>query len=143
MNIHTERTFQDIIKASLCAQGGYSEGDCATFDAERGLFPTSIFRFIQATQPDTWDALQRAYGPKVEARVLERIKETKAKDGTLHLLRQGFRDVTVGQVKLAYFRPNTGLNPDTAARYAANILEVTDEVHHSARAPADRLALVL
>lgn len=143
MSIHTERTFQNIIKASLCAEGGYTEGDSTTFDAERGLFPSSIFRFIQSTQPDTWDALQRAYGPKVEARVLERIMETKAKDGTLHLLRQGFRDITVGQVKLAYFQPNTGLNPETAARYAANILEVTDEVHHSTAKTADRLDLVL
>jgi type I restriction enzyme R subunit len=143
MNIHTERTFQDIIKANLCDQGGYTEGDRTTFDAERGLFPPSIFRFIQTTQPDTWDALQKAYGARAEARILERIMETKAKDGTLHLLRHGFRDVTVGQVRLAYFQPNTGLNPDTAARYAANILEVTDEVHHSLRTPKDRLDLVL
>ena len=90
MNIHTERTFQDIIKASLCKPDGYAEGDRTTFDAERGLFPPSIFRFIQTTQPDTWDALQKAYGPKAEARILERIMETKAKDGTLHLLRQGY-----------------------------------------------------
>ncbi|MDU8928316.1 type I restriction endonuclease [Alisedimentitalea sp. MJ-SS2] len=143
MNIHTERTFQEIIQASLCGEGGYEGGDRTTFDAERGLFPLSIFRFIQATQPDTWDALQKAYGPKAETRILERIMETKAKDGTLHLLRQGFRDVTVGQVRLAYFRPNTGLNPDTQARYAANIMEVTDEVHHSPRKTEDRLDLVL
>ena len=143
MNVHTERTFQSIIKASLCASGGYAEGDATAFDAARGLFPASILRFIQATQPETWDALRRAYGARAGARILDRIMETKAKDGTLHLLRQGFRDVTVGQVRLAYFRPNTSLNPDARARYDANILEVTEEVRHSTSQPSDRLDLVL
>ena len=143
MNVHTERTFEGVIEASLTGGGGYAKGDPAAFDAARGLFPASVVRFIQATQPETWDALSRAYGDRAEARVLERIAETRAKDGTLHLLRQGFRDVTVGPVRLAYFRPNTGLNPDAQARYAANLLDVTRQVHHSPREPSQSLDLVL
>ena len=142
MNIHTEKTFETVIESHLAAHG-YEIGDAAAFDAATGLSPASIFRFIQATQPDRWAALQKAYGLKAEARILDRIKETKAKDGTLHLLRQGFRDVTVGVVRLAYFRPATGLNPESQARYDANILEVIRQVHHSPKATADSLDLVL
>ena len=142
MNIYTEKTFEAVIESQLAAHG-YEIGDPFAFDAALGLFPASIFRFIQATQPDRWAALQKAYGPKAEARILDRIKESKAKDGTLHLLRQGFRDVTVGVVRLAYFRPATGLNPESQARYDANILEVVRQVHHSPKARADSLDLVL
>lgn len=47
--------------------------------------------------------------------------------GTLHVLRHGFK--CYGKTfRLAYFRPNSGLNPEAAVSYASNRLTITRQV---------------
>ena len=54
------------------------------------------------------------------------VKELQSK-GTLGVLRHGFK--CYGKALwLAYFRPNSGMNPEAQARYAANRLTITRQV---------------
>jgi type I site-specific restriction-modification system R (restriction) subunit len=50
-----------------------------------------------------------------------------ASKGTLGVLRHGFKCYGK-ELRLAYFQPNSGMNPDAAARYAANRLTITRQV---------------
>lgn len=58
------------------------------------------------------------------------------------MLRHGIADSGVA-LRLAFFRPASGLNPDAASRYAQNILTITRQVHFSTKDPALSLDLVL
>jgi len=65
--------------------------------------------------------------------VLERLVKELESQGTLAILRHGFKMVGLGEKRLtmAQFKPAFAVNPDTLARYAANRLRVVEEVHYS------------
>lgn len=59
--------------------------------------------------------------------VLSDLSNELSSKGTLHVLRHGFR--CYGKtLRLAYFRPNTGINPDTLELYAKNNLTIARQV---------------
>ena len=131
---HREIAFEMAIEQRLLMHGGYAQGDANGFDAARGLFPADVLAFVQATQPTTWKALEQFHGANAGAQLLDDLGRALASAslGTLHLLRHGF--ACFGKtVRLAYFAPASGMNPETAALYAANQLTVTRQVYFSAQ----------
>ena len=58
------------------------------------------------------------------------------------MLRHGVTDSGV-KLRLAFFRPASGLNPEAQALYAQNVLTVTRQVHYATKNPALSLDLVL
>ncbi|MCC6856580.1 MAG: type I restriction endonuclease subunit R [Microbacteriaceae bacterium] len=143
-NILQEGTFEAAITDHLTSLGGWQSGDATDFDPQLGIFPGSVFRFLEATQPNELKRLQKAYGDGWKARLLQTLEKTLATSGTLHVLRKGLEDINLSRpLRLAFFKPASGMNPETLAAYDANILEVTRQVHHSVRNPADSLDLVL
>jgi len=130
---HRERAFEAAIEHHLLTLAGYATGDPATFDRERALFPGELLAFVQETQPETWEALERLHGASTEAVLLDDLTKALAgQAGVLGVLRQGFK--CFGKlVRTAYFAPAHGLNPETARLYAANRLTVTRQVRYSTR----------
>ncbi len=144
MNTHKEIKFEDAIEHSLSKEGGggYEVGDPKTFDAERGLFPSEVVDFIKRSQPKRWQALVDFHGERAEATLLDALGKELAAKGSLHVLRHGFK--CFGKTfRLAYFLPNSGLNPDAWADYEKNRLTVTRQVHFDPKAPAESLDMVL
>ena len=141
MKTHTERTFESEIEAHLLAHG-YAKGVAEAFDAKRALFPAEVLVFVQATQPKTWEAIEKYYGPAAPAMLLDDLCKSLATLGMLHVLRNGFN--CFGKtVRMAYFAPATAMNPETLQLYAANQLTMTRQVHHSVARPKDSVDLVL
>lgn len=126
----TERAFEDAIIHSLTTQGGYVQGRDKDYNAELALHPATLLRFIQTTQPKAWDALTAIHGAAVEEKFLYRLGQELDLRGMLDVIRHGIIDYGV-RFKLAYFKPASGLNPQTLALYAQNILTVTRQVHYS------------
>ncbi|WP_425528290.1 type I restriction endonuclease subunit R [Xanthomonas campestris] len=59
--------------------------------------------------------------------MLEALTKELEIKGALHVLRHGFK--CYGKtLRLAYFRPNSGMNPEAAARYAHNRLTITRQL---------------
>lgn len=140
--IHTEGQFEEEIIESLIAEGGYARGDEKDYDASLGLFSAELIAFIKDSQPDAWKKLSTAYGAKVEDKVVKLVAKNLSSHGCLHVLRNGVSDFNA-KIKLAYFMPNTGANPETLALYDKNRLSVTNQVHHSVKNPSHSLDLVL
>lgn len=139
-----EGTFETAITDYLTSLGGWQAGNAPDFDAHLGFFPHSVFRFLQATQPNELKRLQKAYGDAWKTKLLQTLEKTLASSGTLHVLRKGLEDINLSRpLRLAFFKPASSMNPETRAAYDANILEVTRQVHHSTKKPADSLDLVL
>lgn len=129
---YSESAFEAAIEHSLLT-GGYALGDPATFDRERAIFPAEVLAFVQATQPQTWQALEKLHGPATgDVLLADLVKNLDGQLGMLQVLRQGFK--CFGKlVRVAYFAPAHGLNPETEQEYAANRLTVTRQVHYSSK----------
>ncbi|WP_150523134.1 type I restriction endonuclease subunit R [Roseibium sediminis] len=124
---HTETHFEKAIEAGLVKSGGYTKGQPDLFDEETALFPSEIFAFLKDSQSAKWASLESLLGPRTEATVLaDLVKELNLK-GSLHVLRHGFKSYGKS-FRLAYFQPNSGMNPDAAALYSKNRLTVTRQV---------------
>jgi type I restriction enzyme R subunit len=141
---HEEGTFETAITNHLTDWGGWRAGVPAKFDGALGLFPETLLAFLEATQGDAMATLQRSYGGSWRDRLLQTLVRALEAHGTLHVLRRGLEDINLRTpLRLAYFRPASGMNPQTLAAYEANILEVTRQVRHSPKEAADALDLVL
>lgn len=126
--IHKEKAFEDLIEAHLL-ESGWRKGRDADFDPVRALDATQLFAFIKETQGELWARLERQHGAALGKRIVDDLVKLAEAEGMLELIRHGlpFRGVTI---KLAYFKPAYGMNPDLVAKYAANRLSVYRQVRY-------------
>ena len=133
MSLHKENKFEDEICDELSASGWlYAEKDATNYDRERALYPPDVITWIQETQPDAWEVLTKNHGAAAEQILLNRLRDSLNKNGTLSVLRQGFDVLGVRRkIQLAQFKPALAMNPDIMQRYAANRLRVVRQVRYS------------
>ncbi|MBE2200020.1 MAG: type I restriction endonuclease subunit R [Anaerolinea sp.] len=131
MNNRTnEAALEAAIEHALLTNGGYKTIDPVEYKQELALFPTTILTFIQTSQPQAWQQLSEIHGAATEIKFLQRLFKELDNRGTLDILRHGIIDYGV-RFKFAFFKPASGLNPETQALYEQNILTVTRQLHYS------------
>jgi len=131
MKSTSEAAFETAIEAVLLGDG-YARVDAKGFDRERAIFPSEALAFIQATQAKVWEKLESLHGEQTGERVLESLCKWLDTHGTLATLRHGFK--CFGKtLRVAFFRPAHSLNPELEARYQANRLGLTRQLHFSPR----------
>jgi type I restriction enzyme, R subunit len=86
--------------------------------------------FILATQPKVWERLKQHHGSEVEERFLKRLSSEIELRGTLDVLRNVIKDSGCS-LKLAYFRPASGLNEDLQRLHAANLFTTVRQLRYS------------
>ena len=118
-NIHTENTFEEAIEASLLDHGGYVKGQSEDFDPNLGLFPSFITDFLRNSQPKEWEKISKTHKDNVETKVINRLVKELDHRGALDVIRNGFTDYGV-KFKMAFFKPETSLNPSAKGMYAKN-----------------------
>ena len=129
--------FEDVVTSLLVAVGGYQlvkngllQGPPRDFKPEWGLDTAELFAFIGQTQQAEWDkliALRSGDTDLTQRKFCERLARVLDDRGTLSVLRDGVDDLGVN-IRLAYFRPAHGLNPETASLYERNRLTVTRQL---------------
>lgn len=130
MSITSEQTFETAIIESLIESGGYTEGSASDYSTELGMFKAQVLDFLQTTQAKQWQKLSDIHGDDVENRIIQRLYKEMDLRGALDVIRNGFVDYGV-RFKMAYFKPETSLNPDTNALYQQNQLKVVRQVYYS------------
>ncbi|MEF8733297.1 MAG: type I restriction endonuclease [Candidatus Accumulibacter meliphilus] len=129
MNRTSEAAFETAIESVLLGNG-YTPVDGQGFDRERSIFAAEVLAFIQATQESVWKKLDALHGAQTGDRVLESLCKWLNTHGALATLRHGFK--CFGKtLRVAFFRPAHGLNPELEARYQANRLGLTRQLHFS------------
>lgn len=133
MTLHKEISFESELSAHLAANGWlYADGDAAQYDRARALFPADVVAWLQATQPQAWEALVKNHGAKAADTLLDRLRAQIDQRGTLDVLRNGIELVGLkAKLVLAQFKPAFGLNEEILARYEANRLRVVRQVRYS------------
>jgi len=145
MNLHREVNFEREICDHLAAHGWlYAEGDAQHYDRTHALYLPDLLAWIEATQPDSWERLNRTHGLATAERLAERVRKSLDERGTLEVLRRGVEMIGLKMpLALVQFRPALAMNPALEQRYAANRLRVVRQVKHSPNHPNDALDLVL
>jgi type I restriction enzyme R subunit len=133
MSLHKEIAFEDEICAHLAANGWLcAEGDYATYDRARALFPSDVLAWVKEAQPDAWQRMEKLNGGNAGDAFLDRVREQIDQRGALDVLRQGVELVGLrSKVLMAQFKPSLAINPDILSRYAANRLRVVRQVRYS------------
>lgn len=129
MNLHKEIKFEEELVAHLVSHG-WTEGDPARYDRGLALYPDDLIGWLQETQPKEWAKLAAWHNGDTERLLLERVAKLMDKDGSLSLLRHGFKDRNA-RFDLCQFKPSHSFNPDTQARYQQVRCRVVRQVHYS------------
>lgn len=125
-----EEAFETAIEVRLIADG-YVRVEPAGFDRERAIFPDVVLAFIRETQPGEWAKLEALHGKKTGEQILSDLCKWMDSNGSLATLRHGFK--CYGRtLRVAYFKAAHELNPELEARYTANRVGITRQLHFSA-----------
>ena len=126
-----EITFESEIEYALIQNGGYVKGNPANFDRDTGLDTVLLFRFLQNSQAEEWEKLERKYGEgNAEQGFLRKLCRDLDNFGTLAVLRKGVVD-SPAKFRLCYFQPASGMNRTDAESYEQNILSITRQARYS------------
>lgn len=129
MKRHGETAFEISLSETLFADG-YEAVAPETFDRDAAIFPAVVLEFIRATQAQAWAKLEALHGAKTGERVLYDLCKWMDTHGSLATLRHGFK--CYGRtLRVAFFKAAHGLNAELEARYAANRLGLTRQLHFS------------
>lgn len=123
---HKEIHFESDIIAHLTAHG-WMEGDPAKYDRELALYPEDVIGWIQDTQPKTWEKFQSS--GSTEKVLLARLASVLDKDGSLSVLRQGFKDISA-KFDMCQFKPAQAINPEIQDRYGKVRCRVVRQVRY-------------
>jgi len=127
---HTEQTFEEAIEYELLTNGGYVKGDPDTFDREIAIDTPVFITFLKQSQPDKWEKLLTIHGTNIENNVTNRLVKELQLRGSLDVIRKGFTDYGV-KFQMAFFKPESSLNPDSQALYDSNLLTVTRQLKYT------------
>lgn len=124
----SEANFERLIETALVGQG-YLKRTPADFDRALCLDTELVVKFIQATQPQTWARYTKQYPNAAAQRLTERLAAFVSQQGTSYVLHNEFKDSGC-HFRLAYFQPNTTLNPAEQQRYKGNIFSVVRQLRY-------------
>ena len=120
--------------------GGYHKRSSADYDATQCLIPRDAVEFVQVTQPKMWAKLVKNMGGSVaeaKARFLKILAREVERRGVLDVLRSRKSVKLDGcRFDMAYFKPVSGLNPDTQRLYQGNRFAVLRQLHYRPNDPA-------
>ena len=129
MPTYIEEDFEDHIEAHL-NQSGYRSRRTVHYNKRLCLIHDETLRFIQETQPNEYQKLERQYGTETPAKLLNRINREIERRGVLDVLRKGIKDRGCN-FNLTYFRPSSGMNPDQGRLYAQNRFSLIRQLKYS------------
>ena len=129
MQTYTEQRFEDHIEGHL-NRSDYKSLHATDYDKSLCLIPDETLRFIQDTQPEEYQKLERQYREDTPQKLLDRVSKQIASRGVLDVLRKGIRDRGC-HFHLTYFQPSSGMNPKHKELYDQNRFSLIRQLHYS------------
>lgn len=138
--ILSEKEYQKYILEKLRANG-YEIWPATHYDRLYAVNREELFRFLNATQPDTMVALNKVYKSETEETIVATInaEETKQRGSRLNVLKHGL-DIANMHLDLLYTKPATTFNKKLNELYEKNVFSVSEEVWASDK---ERIDLVV
>ncbi len=126
--IISEKEYQAYVLDRL-KENGYEIWSQKNYDRLFAVDRQELFRFLNATQPDTMKALNKIYKEQTEDTIVAAInaEETKSRGSRLDVLKHGI-EISNLHIDLMYTKPATPFNPQLLKLYEQNIFSVSKEV---------------
>ena len=133
----SEKEYQKFILEKLKAIS-YEVWPAAHYDRLFAVSREELFRFLNATQPETMTALHKIFKSETENTIVAAInaEETKARGSRLGVLKHGI-DIANLHLDLLYSKPATTFNTELNKLYEKNIFSVSEEVWASDKERVD------
>ena len=116
--------------------GGYQRRHAEDYERTLCLLPADVLNFVVATQPKQWQRLSQHHGSEAKERFLKRLSSEFQRRGALDVPRRDVKDMG-SAIRLAYFRPASGLNEETLRLHEANFID-SESAATSRRGPGVR-----
>ncbi len=129
MSKHKEIFFEDEVVEHLTSNG-WLQGESKAYDRELALYPEDVEAWLRTSQLDEWVKIEKTHGTAARNVVLQRLAAELDKEGSLHVLRRGFKQVNA-RFEMCAFKPSQKLNPTTLKRYGQVLCRVVRQVHYS------------
>lgn len=150
-NIFREREdFQQYIIENLRDKNGFIVRNSKTdFNSHYAMDIELLFKFLNDTQKETMDKLQKIYKENLKDTILNHLnneitkldRNTKTpKRGVLDVLKHGIEFDNGLKLNLMYRKPATTFNKELNEKYEKNIFSVMEEVYHK---EGERIDLVI
>ena len=124
--IATEKRFESDIETAMLS-GGYTRNN-DTYDAKNALYLDTLVRFVQTTQPKSWQRFELQSGtPEKFAQAFQNAVDM---DGLLSVMRNGFKHRGI-PFRVCYFKPESGLNQTALDNYNANEITINRQWYYS------------
>ncbi len=125
-----EKNYEAYIERYLTTTDGYIKDNGSGYDNKIGIITPDLLSFIKTTQPKEWKRVQDSQGSQVEIYFIDRLKKNIDENGLLYVLRNGIKLNGV-TIKLIFFKPESGINPDSIKLYNQNICKLVRQLHYS------------
>lgn len=134
--------YQAYILEMLRDENGYQVRPSDAFEPGYGMDTELLFTFLEATQKDALNRLEKLYKDKTRLTILNYINNeiNKKNRSLLDVLKHGVEFDNGVTLHLMYRKPATSFNPKAEALYQQNILSVMEEVYHK---EGERIDLVI
>lgn len=136
----SEKGFQrDII--NYLTSTGYDKRSNKDYDVVSCLDVELVLKFVKSTQSKAWKKFE-INKSNPEANFISSLMNRINKKGTIHVLRNGFRDAGT-KFDFFYPRPNNNRNSDLIEKFDKNIFSVIEEMQYEDKPNGNRLDLVI
>ena len=125
-----ESGFEEFIEQQLVELHNYQTRQTSAYDKKLCMDTELVLSFVKNTQPDEWAKLEEQLGDEAESKFLARLDDEITSRGLLSVFREGITDRGV-RFKLAFWKPQNNMNPQTIADYEGDILSVVRQVKYS------------
>lgn len=135
-DLNEERFERHIVDTLKSLHGYRVRDDEQHYNRETALDEDLVWEFLEKTQGDVLERAKDSHGEYVRDEVIKRLTRDLNKRGLIDVMRHGVEiDGSDGVEKLrfVYYRPESGLNPETQALYEQNIFSVIRQVHFDTR----------
>ncbi len=133
MPLTNEIEFETDICTALYGAGWIYSVNDAGYDRERALFPEDALEWVKKSQPTAWSNYYNSRGASADADFISRLTSVLTAEGTLHVLRHGFKAAGAGgtSFQMVQYKPPFGFNDEIVRNYDRNRLRVMRQVYYS------------
>lgn len=127
---HHEKHLEEYIEQQL-VKAGWVSGNYKQYDPIQALYPEDVIGWVQDSQGEAWEKLQKLNNGGTEKAVLARLTKALETQGTIEVLRRGFKIAGGGAIAMSQALPEDDRNETILHRYKNNRLRVVRQVRYN------------
>ena len=129
---HIEKALTSVLDDGIKFDSKIHKTNDDWYDKNLALIGDEFITFLRNSQNTIYENLRKKYGESFEKKTLSRLNKEIESKGLINVLRKGFNDVYVGNIKTVFFQPSSSLNEKYRnEKYLKNRFLLVRQLHYS------------